>query len=343
MQEESSEQKSMLRRQLVAFFEVLGVATLGVLLTMLIIASFGLVLSAGALVPTGPNPDYLTASFTVALVLAIQYVSLLMPAFLVGYWHRRRSARNYGLTTNTRSISYLILLGVAAWAIADLPAKLVRLAQELFPIPPLPVTQAAINYADWIRWDFWLFLAIGSFVVIPIVEELFYRGYIQTRLAEDFGGLAAVLISSAIFAFGHVQYVYLGVYGISNLIALIIASLALGYLYHRTKSLIPSIVLHAIANIPAIGLWQFILPPIMILIVVAYRRPLVKYATTVWQELQTMPRKGIVLLFSALGAIYASLAGFGVVAVILGGLVLVPIALFFEYREKQEIIQKESK
>jgi hypothetical protein len=46
-------------------------------------------------------------------------------------------------------------------------------------------------------------------VTAAATEEVFFRGVLQTRLADRFGGLAAWLLSTAAFALYHVPYRYL--------------------------------------------------------------------------------------------------------------------------------------
>ena len=40
---------------------------------------------------------------------------------------------------------------------------------------------------SWRRWEFWLFSAVMSWALIPVLEELFFRGYCQRRLAVAWG------------------------------------------------------------------------------------------------------------------------------------------------------------
>jgi membrane protease YdiL (CAAX protease family) len=47
-----------------------------------------------------------------------------------------------------------------------------------------PWRQAFFNMS-WRRWQFWLLAGIMSYAVVPVVEELIFRGYYQRRLAED--------------------------------------------------------------------------------------------------------------------------------------------------------------
>jgi membrane protease YdiL (CAAX protease family) len=95
-----------------------------------------------------------------------------------------------------------------------------------------------------------LYMAVGSFLVVPIVEELAARGYLQTRLAEDFGPAGAIYITAFFFAIGHTQYFKPEVLSIGMLVSIVISSVSIGYAFFRTGSLWPGIIAHALINIP---------------------------------------------------------------------------------------------
>lgn len=92
---------------------------------------------------------------------------------------------------------------------------------------------------------------LGAAVVVPVMEELFWRSFIQRWIDKhDFLGLApsrvslrALMITSVLFGFEHGQW-----------LAGIIAGLAYGYLYRRCNNLWPSIVSHSLTNL-LLGLW----------------------------------------------------------------------------------------
>ncbi len=55
-------------------------------------------------------------------------------------------------------------------------------------------------------------------IVIPIVEELLYRGIVLQRCVAAFGERAAVFVSAAVFGLLHMnlaQFVYAAVFGVT--------------------------------------------------------------------------------------------------------------------------------
>jgi exosortase E/protease (VPEID-CTERM system) len=85
-----------------------------------------------------------------------------------------------------------------------------------------------------------LFRVIGTIALVPIIEELFFRGYILERL--DRGGLtwklAALGLSTGLFAVLHDRWALAA-----------IAGLAYGLLYLRSRNLTDAIVAHATSNL----------------------------------------------------------------------------------------------
>jgi membrane protease YdiL (CAAX protease family) len=90
----------------------------------------------------------------------------------------------------------------------------------------------------------WLLL-IGGAVVAPVVEELFFRGFVFAGLRPRYGWQKAALISSALFALIHLIP--------TAIIPIFILGYIFAYLYHRSNSIWPAILMHAATNGLALG------------------------------------------------------------------------------------------
>jgi membrane protease YdiL (CAAX protease family) len=84
----------------------------------------------------------------------------------------------------------------------------------------------------------WFFI-VGA-VFAPLVEEIFFRGFLFQGFRERYGWINGMLLSSAIFAVAHLQLV--------ALIPTFILGCLLAYLYHRSNSVWPGIILHFLVN-----------------------------------------------------------------------------------------------
>lgn len=88
------------------------------------------------------------------------------------------------------------------------------------------------------------FFVVGT-IFAPFVEETFFRGFLFQGLRAHYGWPVAMLLSSAIFAIAHLDLV--------ALIPTFILGNVLAYVYHRSNSIWPGVVLHFLVN--AFGLF----------------------------------------------------------------------------------------
>jgi len=84
----------------------------------------------------------------------------------------------------------------------------------------------------------WFFF-VGA-VLAPIVEEMFFRGFLFQGFRQKYGWVSAALLSSVIFAAAHLDLV--------ALIPTFILGCLLAYVYHRSNSMWPGVILHVLVN-----------------------------------------------------------------------------------------------
>jgi uncharacterized protein len=87
-------------------------------------------------------------------------------------------------------------------------------------------------------------LGILIAVIVPIGEEIFFRGLTLGALRRALNRHAAVAVSAIFFALAHLQVV--------ELVPILILGLVLGYLYDLTGSLIPGMIAHGLNNLAAL-------------------------------------------------------------------------------------------
>lgn len=114
--------------------------------------------------------------------------------------------------------------------------------------------------AGRIDWLLVAFRVAGAALVVPIMEELFWRSFMQrwVQRAEFLAldpsriGLKALLVASALFAVEHSQW-----------LAGLVAGLAYGWLYIRTRNLWAPVIAHGVTNgalgayVVTTGRWSF--------------------------------------------------------------------------------------
>lgn len=303
---------SSTREKAAALLEVAGVLACGLLVARGLAGALGLSRSRALLerLPDGAAPDFIGLAATSAGELSIRWGIPLLLAFAIGWWHRRRRLDAYGLTRAGRRTGRLVAIGVLLWATAFLPALALRLLAEHLPLGAGPPHWRSLQAVDW-NAGFWLFMAVSSFGLVPPLEELFMRGYAQTRLAEDLGAGSAIVVVSVLFALAHTQYLRPEALGLGTLLGLVWGSLVLGFALHRTGSLLPCVVAHALGNLPLTAGFRAAAVMLMVAALVGWRRPIAVWARDLRGELAAVPTWRPVLvavptIAAAVGAILLS-------------------------------------
>ncbi len=90
----------------------------------------------------------------------------------------------------------------------------------------------------------WWLLA-GGVVVAPVVEEIFFRGFVFAGLCRRYEWQKAAVISSALFALIHLQ--------LTAVIPIFILGYIFAYLYYQSNSIWPAILMHVATNALGLG------------------------------------------------------------------------------------------
>lgn len=93
--------------------------------------------------------------------------------------------------------------------------------------------------------DFPFILLLGGAIVAPIVEEIFFRGFIFAGLRNRWNWKVAALISAGLFALAHILP--------TSLIPILILGLIFSFLYQVSGSIWPAILMHMLTNTVALS------------------------------------------------------------------------------------------
>ena len=183
---------------------------------------------------------------------------------------------------------------------------------------------------SWRRWQFWLFSAISSWALVPVLEELFYRGYCQRRLAEDWGEGPAIFGAACLFTFT-TQYLRPNAYSFDMLMGLLISAVGFGVVFAWTRSLVPCIIAHALFDIPMAIVWQsFLLAGLGITAFVTWRQA----AHIVKSVLSTANVFACVTL-GIIEAGYAIVAWRDIFAIYIAAVLMLALAVVLEVNDKR--------
>lgn len=85
-----------------------------------------------------------------------------------------------------------------------------------------------------------LAFVLAGTLAAPLSEEIFFRGFLFNGFRQRFGWKRAALLSSVFFSLAHMNPV--------TLIPTFILGFLLAYLFHRSNSLWPGVILHCMVN-----------------------------------------------------------------------------------------------
>jgi uncharacterized protein len=91
---------------------------------------------------------------------------------------------------------------------------------------------------EMLKSPVWFFL-VGA-ILAPLVEEIFFRGFLFQGFRARYGWVPGLLLSSAIFGLAHLDP--------AALIPTFILGCLLAFLYQRTNSVWPGVILHMLVN-----------------------------------------------------------------------------------------------
>jgi len=125
-------------------------------------------------------------------------------------------------------------------------------------LSPTKEEQVAVRYfKTTLEYPKLLWVTVISIVtVIPIIEELLFRGFLQTWLRRHLHQRMAIVISAFVFSAFHFSLTQ-SYSNIELLSSLFVLSCFLGFVYERQQSLIAPITLHMVFNAINIGIILF--------------------------------------------------------------------------------------
>lgn len=179
------------------------------------------------------------------VALALQYTLTLMIEIGVLLWLvRKRHAGKVGLGLRRASDSWYLAAFGLYFAQIVIIIGVFALVSVLLPSVDTEEQQAVFEFGRS-GWGYWL-AAVSAVVIAPIIEELLFRGVLFAGLAKRWPVWLAAVTSSLVFAVLHGQ-VNVGIYTF-------VLGCMLSWLYVRSGSIYPGILVHFLNNLVAFWL-----------------------------------------------------------------------------------------
>lgn len=167
-------------------------------------------------------------------------------ASLVWFWRRYGELRSWGLSLGQVGLS--VLVGIVVFVLwTRLTAPWMMLGEPTAGFSP-------VDEAGELMWTLIAFRWVGAALLVPVMEELFWRGFLMRWVDnQDFEkvdpasvSIKAIALSTLVFMLAHTQW-----------LAAIVAGLAYAWLYKRTRSLWAPVLAHAVTN-GVLGAWVIV-------------------------------------------------------------------------------------
>ena len=138
-----------------------------------------------------------------------------------------------------------ILLGLLILIIGQLPTLGFTFVISHHAELPAEAYEAPFDITSFPTWTiFSFFVAIA--ITAGVVEEAAFRGYMLSQIQTRYGWRWGILISALVFYVVHLSHAYAT---IAFLPFFIIYSILHGYLVYLTRSILPSVILHALGDL----------------------------------------------------------------------------------------------
>lgn len=211
-------------------------------------AVYGVVLVAGVSVATllvlrllvgdrGPEESHPFVTFGLGLVQVVIFV--VVWALAINRYRVRWRSVGFARSRTRRSLLLAVAVLFGSLGFAVLYGAVV-MAADIDSLVPEPIPERALGEGVFRLANIGIIGLVG-----PLAEEVFFRGFLLAAMVRPLGAPRAMVISSAVFAVGHLS--------IGVLVPFFVTGWLLSWLYLRTRSIWPPFAAHAAQNLIAIG------------------------------------------------------------------------------------------
>ncbi len=199
---------------------------------------------------------YFSNSFLILIAFIFQWIIFLLPVVFL-------TQRKYGLKVkyfllkklNFFPSLWLAIKGYGFYIFISLIISIFVIYSGL-KIPGYQIQEPILRFFGETNLDF-LIAGLLIIIIAPILEELFFRGFLLGTLSNRVGIFYGSILSALIFALLHGQF--------KSIIPIFILGLIINYLVIKSKNLTPAIIFHILNNLIAFTFHLLIIKEIITL------------------------------------------------------------------------------
>jgi len=160
--------------------------------------------------------------------------------FTVGQYKEKLISLGVSLKNFSKNVFYGIVGYIAAFPLLILILAIIAVVSSLVKyVPPRqPVVELFLKEKDA---AFLMYTSLFAAIAGPIIEELFFRGFMYNAVKKYIGVFWAMVITAALFAALHAHAV--------GFLPIMVLGILLAYLYEKTGTLVSSMTVHMIHNL----------------------------------------------------------------------------------------------
>lgn len=234
-------------------FPVTLLQTLGIFFTYLLLAFLVLPVINVGLIRLMNQNDVSKKWLGWAQIVSLFFVFICLLSYCFLIKSRARSFIFWGEgETGVRRISKSVLMGFMSWVISypfvfltGIVTSLISLAiWKEAKVEQVAVKQLKMTMGQPLLFSLMIFVVV---LLIPFMEELLFRGFLQSLMKRYLGRMWSLLATALIFALVH----YAPSQGTGNfqlISTLFVLSIFLGFIYERERTLWAPIALHSAFN-----------------------------------------------------------------------------------------------
>lgn len=177
------------------------------------------------------------------IMLGTFFIDIIAGAAIIWFVMIRYRERLSSLGITLKGFCSNVLFGVTAYVFV-LPVLIAALILSMLFLDAIgykPPPQLVFDmFFEERRSNVLLFLAIFVSILGPVIEEIFFRGFLYSAAKKRFGILLGALLSGALFSILHTN--------IAGFLPIMILGILMAFLYETTGSLISSMSAHILHN-----------------------------------------------------------------------------------------------